>query len=106
VGHLRQHGFAVTVNDLTNLAPIKTKYGVPTDLQACHTALVDGYVIEGHVPADLVVRLLRERPRVAGLAVPGMPAGSPGMEVPAGAAQPYQVFSFDRSGKTAVFATR
>jgi hypothetical protein len=106
VGHLRQHGFAVTVNDLTNLAPIKTKHGVPTDLQACHTALVDGYVIEGHVPADLVVRLLRQRPPVVGLAVPGMPAGSPGMEVSGSSPQPYQVFSFDRSGRTAVFATR
>lgn len=106
MGHLRQHGFAVTAKDLTNLAPIKTQHGVPTDLQACHTGLVDGYVIEGHVPADLIVRLLRERPPVVGLAVPGMPAGSPGMEVPGSSAQPYRVFSFDQGGKTAVFATR
>jgi hypothetical protein len=106
VGHLRQHGFPVTANDLTNLAPIKTKYGIPTELQSCHTALVDGYVIEGHVPADILVRLLRERPAVVGLAVPGMPAGSPGMDGPGVSAERYQVFSFDRSGKTAVFATR
>jgi hypothetical protein len=106
VGHLRQHGFAVTVNDLTNLAPIRTKHRVPADLQACHTALVDGYVIEGHVPADLIVRLLQERRPVAGLAVPGMPAGSPGMDVPGTPAERYPVFTFDRSGKTAVFAVR
>jgi hypothetical protein len=106
VGHLRQHGFAVTANDLTNLAPIKTRHGVPTDLQACHTAMVDGYVIEGHVPADLIVRLLRERPPVVGLAVPGMPAGSPGMEVPGSPPGRYQIFTFDRSGNTGVFATR
>jgi Protein of unknown function, DUF len=76
VGHLRQHGFAVKGIDVTNLDPIKTQHGVPADLQSCHTALVNGYVIEGHVPADLIVRVLRERPPVLGLAVPGMPAGS------------------------------
>jgi hypothetical protein len=96
----------VTVENRTDVRPIKAKHGVPADLQACHTALVDGYVVEGHVPADLVVRLLRERPPVVGLAVPGMPAGSPGMELPGTPAQRYQVFSFDRSGKTAVFAAR
>ena len=91
---------------LTDLRPIKAKHGVPADLEACHTALVDGYVVEGHVPADLIVRLLRERPKVVGLAVPGMPAGSPGMEVPGSPAQRYQVFTFDKHGKTRVFATR
>jgi hypothetical protein len=106
VGHLRQHGFPVTVENLTNLRPIKAKHGIPADLQACHTAVVGGYVVEGHVPADLIVRLLRERPPVAGLAVPGMPMGSPGMEAPGTPAERYQVFTFDRSGKTAVFAAR
>ena len=96
----------MTVNDLTNLAPIKTKHRVPTDLQACHTALVDGYVIEGHVPADLIVRLLQGRLPVVGLAVPGMPASSPGMDTPGTPADRYQVFTFDRNGKTTVFATR
>ena len=95
----------MTVENLKDLGPIKARHGVPPSLQACHTALVDGYVIEGHVPADLIVRLLRERPPVVGLAVPGMPAGSPGMEVPGSSTQPYQVLSFDRSGKTTVFAT-
>jgi hypothetical protein len=106
VGHLRTQGFTVRVENLTNLRPIKAKYGIPADLEACHTALVDGYVVEGHVPADLVVRLLRERPRVVGLAVPGMPPGSPGMEVPGSPAQPYQIFSFDPTGKRTVFASR
>ncbi len=96
----------MTVENLTNLRPIKAKHAVPADLQACHTALVAGYVVEGHVPADLIVRLLRERPRVVGLAVPGMPAGSPGMEVPGSPAARYQVFTFDGGGKTGVFATR
>ena len=94
------------VQDLTNLRPIKAKHSVPADLEACHTALVDGYVVEGHVPADLIVRLLRERPSVVGLAVPGMPVGSPGMEAPGSPAQPYQVFTFDSKGNRGVFATR
>jgi hypothetical protein len=106
VGHLRQQGFPVKVENLTNLRPIKTRYGIPADLEACHTGIVGGYVVEGHVPADLIVRLLRERPKVTGLAVPGMPAGSPGMEVPGSAAQAYQVFTFDRNGKAGTFATR
>jgi hypothetical protein len=91
------------VNDL---APVKRKLGVPPALQSCHTAVVEGYVIEGHVPADLIDRLLRERPSVVGLAVPGMPVGSPGMEAPGQAAERYQVLAFDQKGRTTVFATR
>jgi hypothetical protein len=91
------------VNDL---APVKRKLGVPPALQSCHTAVVEGYVIEGHVPADLIDRLLRERPSVVGLAVPGMPVGSPGMETPGQAAERYQVLAFDQKGRTTVFATR
>jgi len=106
VVHLQKHGFTVKTENLADLRPIKTRYGIPAALEACHTALVGGYVVEGHVPADLIVRLLRERPRVIGLAVPGMPAGSPGMEAPGSSAQPYQVFSFDKNGKRAVFATQ
>jgi hypothetical protein len=68
--------------------------------------VVDGYVVEGHVPADLLVRLLRERSQVVGPTVPGMPAGSPGMEVPGPAAQPYQVLTFDKNRKRGIFATR
>jgi hypothetical protein len=106
VVHLQRSGFSVRSENLTSLRPIKARHGVPPDLQSCHTALVGGYVVEGHVPADLVLRLLRERPPVAGIAVPGMPVGSPGMEVPGTPAERYRVYSFDRAGKTGVFATR
>jgi hypothetical protein len=106
VAHLRRHGFSVKTEDLLDLQPIKARHGVPAELQSCHTALVGPYVVEGHVPADLIARLLRERPPVAGLAVPGMPVGSPGMEVPGVPADRYRVLAFDRSGKTTVFATR
>lgn len=89
-----------------DLGPIKARHAVPAELESCHTALVGGYVVEGHVPAEVIARLLRERPRAAGIAVPGMPIGSPGMEAPGRPAERYQVFTFDRSGKTGVFATR
>jgi hypothetical protein len=104
VDHVRAAGFAPTVHDTPNMDPIKVKFGVPTALQSCHTALVDGYVVEGHVPAADVLRLLRERPKVKGLAVPQMPAGSPGMEM-GGAADRYDVIAFAADGKTTrVFA--
>lgn len=79
---------------------------MPADLEACHTALVGEYVVEGHVSADVATRLLRERPKIVGVAVPGMPVGSPGMEVPDQPAARYDVFSFDRRGKSGVFARR
>jgi len=79
---------------------------VPRALQSCHTAVVEGYVIEGHVPADVIDRLLRERPSVVGLAVPGMPVGSPGMEAPGQASERYQVLAFDQKGRTTVYASR
>jgi hypothetical protein len=106
VDHLRDRGFSVKTENLQNLRPIKAKHRVPTDLEACHTALVGDYVVEGHVPADVVMRLLRERPRILGVALPGMPVGSPGMEVPGRSPQRYEVFSFDQRGKTGVFARR
>ncbi|MDA1184094.1 MAG: DUF411 domain-containing protein [Acidobacteria bacterium] len=105
VEHLREHGFAVTARDTRNLAALKTENGVPREMQSCHTALVDGYVIEGHVPAADVERLLRDRPAIAGLAVAGMPIGSPGMEVEGVAAQPYDVMAFDDGGGAFVFAS-
>jgi len=80
VDHMRSAGFSVQVTDLEDMTPAKAHFGVADDLQACHTAVVDGYVVEGHVPAPDVLRLLSERPRATGVAVPGMPAGSPGME--------------------------
>lgn len=85
---------------------MKARHGVPKALESCHTAVVDGYVIEGHVPADTIKRLLRERPAVAGLAVPGMPLGSPGMDSPGHPPQRYNVLTFDRSGRTTVYERR
>lgn len=107
VEHMRANGFDVSVQDMTNLDPIKKKLGVTPALTSCHTALAGRYVIEGHVPADAVRRLLQEAPAsVAGIAVPGMPVGSPGMEVPSGQRQPYSVIAFDKAGQTTVFERR
>ena len=92
--------------DVEDLAPIKQRLDVPPALQSCHTAVVEGYVIEGHVPADVIDRLLRERPSIIGLAVPGMPVGAPGMEVPGRAAERYDVVAFDRRGASSVYASR
>lgn len=91
---------------MNDLAPIKRRLGVPAALQSCHTAVVDGYVIEGHVPSDVIDRFLRERPAMVGLAVPGMPIGSPGMETPGQAPERYQVLAFDQKGRTTVYASR
>ncbi len=104
--HLRANGFPVKTVDQDDLAPVKRQHGVPRALESCHTALVEGYAVEGHVAADLIDRLLRERPRVAGLAVPGMPIGSPGMESPGERPERYDVIAFDRSGRTSIFARR
>src|SRR5437879_4460017 len=97
VRHLKDAGFAVTVHETTDLQPVRKRLGVPADLAACHTAEVGGYVLEGHVPAVAVRRLLEKRPAATGLAVPGMPAGSPGME--GGVPQPYDVVLFGASGR-------
>ncbi|HEY5761214.1 MAG TPA: DUF411 domain-containing protein [Steroidobacter sp.] len=105
VDHLKKAGFAVQVNDLENLAPIKERVGVPFGMGSCHTAEVGGYFIEGHVPAEDIKRLLSEKPAAKGLTVPGMPAGSPGMEVPSGRVDRYDVLLVDKEGKTSVFAT-
>jgi len=104
-GQLEQAGFDVNVQRVEDLTPIKARYGVGQPLQACHTAVVGGYVVEGHVPADVIQRLLNERPAVTGIAVPGMPIGSPGMEQ-GGQQETYDVLSFDRSGITKVYARR
>lgn len=104
VKHMQDSGFMVKTHDVADVAQYKQSHGVPSDLASCHTALVGGYVVEGHVPASDVKRLLSERPKVAGLAVPGMPIGSPGMEVKGAKNQPYSVLSFDKSGKTKVYA--
>jgi hypothetical protein len=101
VDHMSAHGFRVQSNDVSDVTTFKIRHGVPTSLGSCHTAVIDGYVIEGHVPAADIKRLLEERPDVAGLAVPGMPSGSPGMSGPP---QRYNVVSFGRDGEIKVFA--
>ncbi len=93
------------MEDTQDLTAVKARYQIPPQLQACHTAIVDGYVVEGHVPVAEIRRLLAERPEIIGLAVPGMPVGSPGMEVEGAAPQPFEVIAFDKSGKTEVFAS-
>jgi hypothetical protein len=103
VKHMRANGFTVTTHDVADIVYSKTANGVPITLGSCHTAKVDGYVIEGHVPASDIKRLLRERPPVKGLAAPGMPNGAPGM-VQAGPKDHYDVVSFDNQGNTAVYA--
>ncbi len=100
--HLRAEGFSVVDHVVKNLDEIKVSLGVPRDLASCHTATVAGYLIEGHVPAEAIRRLLRQRPAVAGIAVPGMPLGSPGMES-ALRKESYTVFSFARDGSIKPF---
>lgn len=95
-------GFDVSTRDTPNMDPIKARYNVGRALASCHTAVVGGYVVEGHVPADDIKRLLKEKPAVLGIAAPGMPMGSPGME--GSPKDAYAVLTFDRSGKTTVFA--
>jgi hypothetical protein len=105
VDHLAAAGFAPEVEVLPTLDAVKDKSNVPSDLRSCHTALVGGYVVEGHVPADVVQRLLEEKPKVAGIAVPGMPIGSPGMEQ-GSRKDPYDVVAFTKDGKTSVYEKR
>lgn len=105
--HMRENGFRVDVKEAgLDLGQIKAEHGVPPNLASCHTALVDGYVLEGHVPADVIQQLLRERPDIRGLAVPGMPAGVPGMPEAGPNRDPYEIIAFDRDGATRVYATR
>jgi hypothetical protein len=104
VEHLQAVGFRVTAHDTVDVAGVAAHYGVPRRLSACHTALVQGYVVEGHVPVDVIERLLKESPDIAGVAVPGMPPGSPGME--SEAPTHYQILTFDKSGRTAVYGNR
>ena len=104
VDHLRTNGFDVTTRDLEDedLSEVKATFGVPSTLTSCHTATVGSYVVEGHVPAAEIKRMLRQKPKIAGLAVPGMPPGSPGME--GGTPQHYDVIAFERAGSTRVYA--
>ncbi|MFV1974012.1 MAG: DUF411 domain-containing protein [Thiohalobacterales bacterium] len=102
VSHLQENGFEVEPINRQNMNEVKTEAGIPRKLASCHTAMVGGYVIEGHVPAADIKRLLKERPEVAGLTVPGMPMGSPGME--GHRKDNYKVLTFTRTGDTTVFS--
>jgi len=102
---MRENGYTVKVEDDQNRAALRESYKVPLQIQSCHTAIVDGYIIEGHVPVDEIERLLTERPDIVGLAVIGMPAGSPGMEDESQPLQPFDVLAFDKDGNTEVYAS-
>ncbi len=105
VEHMQAAGFEVTVEDLSNedLAAVKVRHGVPVELSSCHTALAGGYVLEGHIPAGVIRSFLEEAPEVKGLTVPGMPIGSPGMEVEGVQPRPYAVIAFDGNGNRTVY---
>jgi len=103
IKHMEANGFKVKAQNVSDLDAIKRRYGVTPNLASCHTAIIDGYVVEGHVPASDVKRLLRERPKVKGITAPGMPQSAPGMDAPY--KQPYQTLTFDDAGRVQVFAT-
>ena len=102
IEYLGKHGYQVDAKDSPDMESIKHSLGVPDKLASCHTAVVNGYLIEGHVSAEDIDRLLAQKPKIAGIAVPGMPAGSPGMS---GGPTHYSVMAFDKNGKTSVFTT-
>jgi hypothetical protein len=103
ISHLEKNGFDVSAHDVQSVVPYKKKYHVEPRLYSCHTAIIDGYVIEGHVPANDIFRLLKNRPAITGLSVPGMPKGSPGMEVGEDK-DPYSVISFDKEGVKKIYS--
>lgn len=103
VEHMKAAGFAVNVHVVEDTAPVRKRHGIPDAFASCHTAVVAGYAVEGHVPAADVKRLLAQKPAAAGVSVPGMVAGSPGMEM-GGRRDPYQVLLVDRAGRSSVFA--
>lgn len=104
VQHLNANGFRATANDVTDVSPFRRKGRVPEALASCHTAFVGPYAVEGHVPADVIRQMLKQKPAILGIAAPGMPMGSPGME--GGRKDRYDIIAFDAAGKTRVFATR
>jgi hypothetical protein len=104
VTHAEKAGFKCVVRDMEDLTEVKRNFAIPRALESCHTVQVGTYLVEGHVPADLVIKMLRDKPVARGLAVPGMPVGSPGME--GGTPERYQVLLFDKTGNTTVYATR
>lgn len=105
IAYLETNGYTVQVEDVADMATLKQQYGVPTQLYSCHTAVVDGYVVEGHVPVAEIERMLTVRPEISGIAVAGMPIGSPGMEVAGVADQPYDVMTFNAAGNMQRYAS-
>ena len=103
VKHVEKAGFKVTSKDLADVNPIKKDLGLPLALASCHTTVVGAYLIEGHVPADLIDKLLAEKPKARGLTIPGMPQSAPGMDIPG---QKYDVLLFTTDGKTKIYASR
>jgi len=103
VKHLQVNGFSVSAHDVDDVDSVRRTMGVPDTLASCHTAVVGRYVIEGHVPADLIMKLLADKPALLGLAVPGMPSSAPGMDGPK---QPYDVIAFERNGNSRLYAQR
>lgn len=104
MNHLRANGFRVKPVDVNDASAYRARYGIPDAYGGCHTGVIGGYAIEGHVPAREIRRLLAERPRAKGLAVPGMPPGSPGMEQ-GGLAEPYEVLLVQSDGRATVYAS-
>lgn len=104
VSHLEQSGFSVRTFDHDDLGGVKERLGVPAGKGSCHTAEVDGYLVEGHVPASDIKRLLKEKPQVRGLVLPGMPLGSPGMETPDGRVEPYTVELVEKDGSAKAYS--
>jgi hypothetical protein len=102
---MSENGFTVKVEDTQNRTSLREQYNIPLQIQSCHTAIVDGYVIEGHVPVAEIERLLSDHPNIVGLAVVGMPVGSPGMEDDSQPDQPFDVLAFDQEGNTEVYAS-
>jgi hypothetical protein len=103
VAHLQKAGFSVEVHEVADVSALRERLGISDEHASCHSAKVGGYVLEGHVPADDVKRLLREKPQAVGLAVPGMPAGVPGMDVPAEQAQPYATLLLKRNAPAQIY---
>lgn len=106
VEHMQANGFEVKAINVDDIDKVKRERGVPEAAASCHTAVVNGYIVEGHVPADAVMKMLKDKPAIVGIATPGMPMGSPGMEMPNGQKEPYTIVSFDKAGKTAVYQKR
>lgn len=106
IEHMKANGFDVKAFDVDDIDKVKLERGVPTAAASCHTGIVNGYIVEGHVPADAVLKMLKEKPDIRGIAVPGMPVGSPGMEVASGQKQAYAIVSIDKAGKTKIYERR